>query len=145
MFKKLALIFVFLFVCGCHNNKPINIDMLKKSSKSWDGKNITYPIGNEEITAIKIDLAPNAKLPFHCHPYPTIGYVISGSIEVEKQDGNSMVFKKGDVIFELVKSWHRGRNPSNINKAEIIVFYIGQKKSENTFMFNADNITKCES
>ena len=56
-----------------------------------------------------------------------------------------MVFKKGDVIFELVKSWHRGRNPSNINKAEIIVFYIGQKKSENTFMFNADNITKCES
>jgi quercetin dioxygenase-like cupin family protein len=134
MARFFRLISILLVISSCNDSNRVSLEILHKSSESWDGIMIEYPDGNEEITAVRIKLAPNAKLPFHCHPYPTIGYVISGKIEVEKEDGESKQFAKGDVVFELVNSWHRGRNLSQFKQAEIVAFYIGQKNFSNTIL-----------
>ncbi|MBL6784840.1 MAG: cupin domain-containing protein [Rickettsiales bacterium] len=139
MFKYKVIILAFALLVSCSKNPPIMITKLKQSSQSWDGSKFSYPDKNEEITAIKIFLAPNAKLPYHCHPFPTIGFVLSGEVEVEKTNGEKHLFRKGDVVYELVNQWHRGRNPSKIKNTEIIAFYIGQTKSKNTILFDKNN------
>ena len=102
MFKYKVIILAFALLVSCSKNPPIMITKLKQLSQSWDGSKFSYPDKNEEITAIKIFLAPNAKLPYHCHPFPTIGFVLSGEVEVEKTNGEKHLFRKGDVVCELV-------------------------------------------
>ena len=145
MIKCLSIFPILLIIVSCNQHQQISLEILHKSSETWDGMQIRYPDGNEEITAVIIKLAPNAKLPFHCHPYPTIGYVIAGKVEVEKANGVAKTFAKGDVVFELVNSWHRGSNPSKFKQTEIIAFYIGQKNAANTIMQKVKDSPNCES
>jgi quercetin dioxygenase-like cupin family protein len=143
MIKFLSIFSILLLIVSCNQHQQISLEILHRSSETWDGAKIKYPDGNEEITAVKIILAPNAKLPFHCHPYPTIGYVIDGKVEVEKANGIAKTFAKGDVVFELVNSWHRGRNPSKFKQTKIIAFYIGQKYAANTILQNIESLQSC--
>lgn len=133
----LKIIIPFLFIISCNND--IVVKELSKTTTSWDGKNIIYPSGNEEITTTHITIPPNAKLPFHCHPVPTLAYVISGKIKVETMEGKTKLFKAGEEIIEVVNSWHRGYNPSRIKPVKIIVFYAGQKSLKNTIMYDKEN------
>jgi len=144
MLKLLSLFSILFIISSCNENNKIYLEVLHKSSETWDGTRISYPDGDEQITAVKIILKPNAKLPFHCHPYPTIGYVIAGKVEVEKANGESKTFAKGDVVYELVNSWHRGSNPSMFQKTEIIAFYIGQKDSANTVIQTVKDSPDCK-
>ena len=46
--------------------------------------------------------------PFHCHPVPTMGYVLRGEIEVETADGRKTVMREGDAVVEVMRKVHRG-------------------------------------
>lgn len=121
-----------------------DIKTLSKASASWDGAPIHYPIGDEEVTAIQITLGPGEKLPFHCHPFPTLGYMTSGAIQVDRLNGDTKKFAKGDVIMEVVNTWHRGRNLSDKEPAELVVFYTGLKDKPNSIEFSETNKAACK-
>ena len=69
---------------------------------------------------------------FHCHPVPTLGYILKGNLVVETKDGNKITLREGESIVEVMRTIHRGRA---INGAvEIIVFYAGSTIMPNTVL-----------
>ena len=144
MLKKIVVLAILLVTFSCVSSEQVKVENLLKTSKSWDGNKMLYPkIGKEEMTSDLVTIPPGKRLHFHCHPFPTFAYMKSGSIEVEKMDGSKKKFKKGDIISEVVNRWHRGRNTSSLRKAEIVVFYIGQKSTQNTIIHSKKNHNKC--
>lgn len=118
--------------------------VLLQGDSSWDGAPSTYDSKPLDTLSIYLKIAPGEALPFHCHPVPSFGYIISGELEVEKKDGSKKIFKKGDALVEVINTWHRGNNKSNIKPVEIVVFYIGAKsKNDVTIPYSESNQTKC--
>ncbi len=116
--KKLILCAVISLWVHCANSEE-----LLKSSTSWDGGKIEYPKGEPEITSVKLKISENEIAPFHCHPVPTLGYILKGKLEVETKDGKKIVFNEGESVTEVMRTVHRGRSLDG--PAEIIVFYAG--------------------
>ena len=54
----------------------LNAEELLRTEQTWEGADIEYPTGTPEVTSIKLNIAEGELTPFHCHPVPTIGYVL---------------------------------------------------------------------
>ena len=139
--KKLILFLTLLFPAFA---QAAEIEKLSASGTTWDGVSIVYPKGEPEITAIRLVMKPGEKMPFHCHPFLTVGFVLSGTLTVEKPNGENHTFKKGDTINEVVNAWHRGFNPSSKENVELVGFYIGEKGTPTTTMLSEDNKNSCK-
>lgn len=94
-----------------------------KSSTSWDGGAISYPEGNAQIQSTILRIEEGSTPPFHCHPVPTMGYVLSGVAEVETAAGRTITLRQGDSVVEVMRTVHRGRAVQG--PVEIVVFYAG--------------------
>lgn len=127
MFTRILTLATFAIFCGFSYAQE-----LIKSGTSWDGAPFYYPKGEAELTSIRLSLKANQALPFHCHPVPTFGYILSGELEVETQDGKTTRFKAGDAVIEVMKTVHRGRALDA--PVEILVFYAGEKNTPNTVL-----------
>lgn len=101
--------------------------VLLKSDHSWDDvKYERYPSGQPELTLVKMVIPANTSLPWHVHPMPNAGYVVSGTLQVESKDGKyHETLHAGDVIPEMVNKVHRG--VTGDTPVELIVFYAGVK------------------
>ena len=103
----------------------IDVDVLAKSSSSWDGEALPeYPEGTPEVTILHITIPPGTQLPIHEHPVINAGVLLSGRLTVKTEDGSILHLKAGDPIVEVVDKWHYGINEGS-EPAEIIVFYAG--------------------
>lgn len=112
---------------SANDSKPVIVDVLAKSTVSWDGSELpSYPVGEPEITILKIDIAPGVKLPLHEHPVINAGYLVSGELTVITQDNKTLLMKAGDTLVEVVNKWHYGVNNGDV-PVEIVVFYAGIK------------------
>lgn len=108
-------------------NPSIQIETLMRSSQSWDGQAYkAYPKGSPELTVLKITIPANTELPWHTHPMPNAGYVLSGELTVQKKStGEKKMLTAGQVSPEMVNELHRaftGDIP-----VELIMFYAGTK------------------
>ena len=85
-------------------------EVLLKADHSWNGVAYThYPTGRPQLTMLKLTLAPHSKLPWHTHPFPNAGYVLSGTLTVhDKVSGKTRVFHQGEAFAETVDDIHRG-------------------------------------
>ena len=102
----------------------VKIETLLKTDKSWDGTPYkAYPSGPPQLSVLKIELPAHAVLPWHTHPMPNAGYVVSGEITVEKKDGEKQTVRAGQVLPETVGSVHRG--VVGDSPVTLIVFYAG--------------------
>jgi quercetin dioxygenase-like cupin family protein len=103
----------------------VKIDVLAKTSLSWDGSPLTeYSKGTPEVTILRIKIPPGASLPMHKHPIINAGVLLSGELTVITEDNSTLYLKAGDSIVEVVNKWHYGRNDGD-KAAEILVFYAG--------------------
>lgn len=119
-----AILACFPYFTMAQDQASLKIETLAQNSSSWDGEPYAqYPIGKPQITVLKITIAPNTTLKWHSHPMPNAGYLLSGELIVEKQDGTRHHFVAGDTIAETVGSIHRGK--TGIHPAVLIVFYAG--------------------
>lgn len=73
------------------------------------GQPIEVP-AHPEVVVSRYEIAPNAILPMHEHPYPRYAYVLSGTLEVSLIAGKTYRYKAGDFIAEVIGQWHTGRN-----------------------------------
>ena len=99
----------------------INAEELLRTEKTWEGADIKYPTGAPEVTSIKLNIAEGELTPFHCHPVPTIGYVLHGDLEVETKDGKKKMLHKGESVVEVLRTVHRGRAIGGVNFARLRV------------------------
>ncbi|MCG8672569.1 MAG: cupin domain-containing protein [Pseudomonadales bacterium] len=111
-------------------------EQLLKATTSWDGGEIFYPKGDAEITSIILRLEPGQKSKFHCHPIPTLGYVLKGELDVETKDGKKVRLKKGDAAIEVMRTVHRGIAIDG--PVEILVFYAGATDMPTTVLPNTE-------
>ena len=115
---------------GCTTQSPptaIEKEILLQSSKSWDGTPYArYPGAAPELTLLKLRIPPNTQLPWHTHPIPNVGYILSGELIVESKDnGQTRRIKQGEALAEMVDISHRG--VTGDEPVELIVFYAGSE------------------
>ena len=136
--KKLVNLLCLAPICwlGCKSNKVTNIEVitLVKTTESWNGVPLPkYLDGNPEITILKMIIPPKTKLPLHKHPEINAGVVLKGELTVISETNDTLYFKAGEPIVELVNTWHFGRNDGT-EPVEIIVFYAGVKGTPITIL-----------
>ena len=128
MRKSICGICLILFLTGnvwAQEENQVNVDVLAKTSVSWDGKALSnYAQGKPEITILRIKIPPKVQLPLHKHPVINAGVLLKGELTVVANDKETLHLKAGDAIVEVVDKWHYGKNEGN-EPAEIIVFYAG--------------------
>lgn len=97
-----------------------------QTTQSWNGKPLTYPPGQAEITILKIEIAPGAQTGWHLHGVPSFAVVTQGQLDVKLKDGRINRLKAGDAMAEVVHTLHNGRNVGKV-PVKLIVFYAGAK------------------
>lgn len=96
---------------------------LLKTTTSWDGGEIAYPEGEAEITSFKMHIGNDVTTKFHCHPVPTMGHILQGTVEIETEQGKKTTFNEGQSVVEVMRTVHRGIAVDG--PVEIIVFHAG--------------------
>ena len=103
------------------------MNYLYRSSLNAIGQPIEYPPnGIPEVTAFIAELAPGEAFPWHQHPVPLLGYVLSGELTVRQADGETRVVRTGEVSLESVGRVHQGSNEGS-EPLKMIVFVVGLK------------------
>jgi quercetin dioxygenase-like cupin family protein len=100
-------------------------ELLLQTSQSWNGKTYThYPIGQPQLTTIKLTIEPNTALPWHTHPFPNVVYVLSGTLTLhDKASGKTQVVHQGEAVGESVDDVHRGE--SGDEPTVLLITYVG--------------------
>ena len=124
-FRVTGLIICMLFVQAAAAK-----ELLLETQTSWNGGALAYPQGPVQITSFILRLEEGDQPRFHCHPVPTMGYVLKGRIKVETSDGNTATFQAGQSVVEVMRTVHRGTAVGG--PVEIIVFYAGSTDLPNT-------------
>jgi quercetin dioxygenase-like cupin family protein len=97
------------------------------------------PITNvpgKSLIAVVVDYAPGGASPSHVHAKSAFifGYVLSGEIESQVNDGPRQVYRAGESFYETPGSRHPiSRNASKTNPARLLaVFVVDTNDSELT-------------
>ena len=101
----------------------LSAEPLLQATQSWDGGDIAYPEGEAEITSVILRIEEGQEPPFHCHPVPTMGYVLNGTAEIETSEGKRKRVGPGEPLVEVMNTVHRGKAVDG--PVEIVVFYAG--------------------
>jgi quercetin dioxygenase-like cupin family protein len=85
-------------------------DILLQTEHAWNGTKYThYPTGTPQITVLKLTIAPHTALPWHTHPFPNSGYVLSGELTIQdRESGKRKTIHAGEAFAETVNDVHRG-------------------------------------
>jgi len=126
IFKILALLFLNPFITAAY------ADVLLETSSTWEGGKIIYPKGEPQITSLILTIDEGEVTQFHCHPVPTLGYILQGSLEVETKSGKKARFNKGESVVEVMRTVHRGHAVNG--PVEVVVFYVGEHSTPNTVL-----------
>ena len=91
--------------------EAVRVEEMLRTASSTSGQPITAPAGPLEVIVSRYKITSRAALPVHKHPYPRLGYVVSGSLMVTNiESRQSKVVNAGGVIVEDVEKWHEARN-----------------------------------
>jgi quercetin dioxygenase-like cupin family protein len=92
------------------DQKPaVTITRVLSTTTTAGGQPIDVPV-HPEVVVSRYEIARNAALPMHEHPYPRYAYVLSGTLEITVRGGKTYRYKTGDFIAEVIGQWHAGRN-----------------------------------
>jgi quercetin dioxygenase-like cupin family protein len=127
MMRMIAVALISSALLGVQTAKapnPIQAKTLLQTDRGWDGKVYeSYPKGQPQLSVLEITIPPNTTMEWHRHPIPNAAYVVSGDLKVERQNGQTANFSKGQIIPETVGEWHRGVTGGQA--VELLVFYAG--------------------
>ena len=100
-------------------------EILLQADSSWNGKPYTqYPAGRPQLTMLKVTMNPNTALPWHTHPVPNAGYVLSGDLTLhDRASGATHTYRAGESFAESVDAEHRGE--AGANGAVLLLTYAG--------------------
>jgi len=103
----------------------VQVRKLITSSTASNGQPLAYlATGKPEVTALMVTIPPGGETGWHQHPVPVYAYVLDGELTVEMKGGIRYVFKKGDVVLEVMNTLHNGFNTGTTN-VSLVVFYTG--------------------
>jgi quercetin dioxygenase-like cupin family protein len=104
----------------------VKSETLLHTSSAWnDVPYRAYPRGAPELIVLRVTVPAHGEFPWHTHPMPAVGYILSGEITVEDKRGSKRHFSAGQAIPETLDTVHRG--VVGDTPAVFIVFYAGAK------------------
>ena len=133
LFLFCSLLFLPLTSFAIENANNIKVIKLIETDTSWEKTKIIYPKGDAKITALVVEMQPQAKMQMHYHEVPSFGYILEGKITVQSESGDIQTFSKGDVVIEMINKKHSGVNPGD-TVTKFIVFYMGTEDLKNTII-----------
>ena len=121
----LILLVPFAMPVHAQTVSSAHADILVKSDSSWNGQAYTaYPNGRPQLTVLKMTIPAHTALPWHIHPMPNAGYVLSGQLTIEdRATGKKQTFQAGQAFTESVNDVHRGI--SGDQPTVLIITYAG--------------------
>ena len=125
-FYALALFLFFLptVVSAIDETPTVRVTQLLKTTSGWDGKQIVYPEGQAEMTALLIEIAAGESTGWHQHPVPSFAFLLDGTLEITLADGRVKRMQPGEALSEVTDTIHMGRALSK-TPVKIVVFYAG--------------------
>ena len=124
-FYALALLlFPPTVVSAIDENPAVKVTELLKTTSGWDGKQIVYPEGQAEMTALLIEIAPGESTGWHQHPVPSFAFLLDGTLEITLANGRVKRMQPGEALSEVTGTMHVGRALSK-TPVKIVVFYAG--------------------
>ena len=101
------------------------VETLLRATASWNGKPYThYASGQPQLTLLKVTLRPNTALPWHTHPMPNAGYILSGALTLhDRASGVTHTYHAGESFAESVDTEHRGE--AGPDGAVLLITYAG--------------------
>ena len=101
------------------------VETLLRASSSWNGIPYThYAPGQAQLTMLKVTLRPNTALPWHTHPMPNAGYILSGELTLhDRASGVTRTYHAGESFAESVDTEHRGE--AGPRGAVLLITYAG--------------------
>ena len=133
LFLTYSLLFLSLPSFPIENEGDIKVTKLIETDSSWEKTKIFYPKGDTKITALLVEMQPQAKMQMHHHEVPSFGYILEGTIRVQSESNDIKTFSKGDVVIEMINKKHSGFNPGD-TVTKFIVFYMGTENLKNTII-----------
>ena len=133
LFLFCSLLFLPLTSFAIENANNIKVTKLIETDTSWEKTKIIYPNGDAKITALVVEMQPQAQIQMHYHEVPSFGYILEGKITVQSESGDIQTFSKGDVVIEMINKKHSGVNPGD-TVTKFIVFYMGTEDLKNTII-----------
>jgi len=133
LFLFYSLLFLSLPTFAINNANNIKVTKLIETDASWEKTKVFYPRGDTKITALLVEMQPQAKMKMHYHKVPSFGYILEGKITVQSESGDIKTFSKGDVVIEMINKKHSGVNPGD-TLTKFIVFYMGTEDLKNTII-----------
>ena len=133
LFLFCSLLFLPLTSFAIENANNIKVTKLIETDSSWEKTKIIYPKGDTKITALLVEMQPQAKMQMHHHEVPSFGYILEGTIRVQSESNDIKTFSKGDVVIEMINKKHSGFNPGD-TATKFIVFYMGTENLKNTII-----------
>lgn len=123
--KQTFFTLLLIPVSSFADSEGINVEILDKTSRSWDGTHLpAYRAGTPEVSIAKIIIAPGTIVPFHKHPMINVGYLLKGQLTITSEHGDEFRLETGETLVEVVNEWHYGENKGD-EPVELIVFYAG--------------------
>nr|WP_321355221.1 cupin domain-containing protein [uncultured Draconibacterium sp.] len=129
MKRTLIILSLLAFLISCMNldseTEELKVETLLQTTQSWDGSELPdYPEGKPEISILKVSIPPHSELDLHKHEVINAGILLTGELTVITENRDTLQMKTGDVLSEVVGTWHYGVNEGD-DTAEIVVFYAG--------------------
>ena len=84
-------------------------------------------IPGKSLVAVVVDYAPGGASPSHTHAKSAFifGYVLSGQIESQVNDGSKQVYRAGESFYETPGSRHPvSRNASKTKPAKLLAVFV---------------------
>ncbi|HOK05902.1 MAG TPA: cupin domain-containing protein [Syntrophales bacterium] len=105
----------------------IRTEVLTKSGTASNGQALRYPCTERpEVTAMIVHIPPGQETGRHYHKIPVLAYVLDGTLTVEIEGGQTLMFRPGQVILEVQDTIHNGINRGTV-PVKLVVFYVGEE------------------
>lgn len=109
----------------------ITSTQILQTTTTWNNRDLSYPAGPAEVTALHIEFEAGSETTWHRHPVASLAYILSGELEVVLKDGQTKIFSAGDAFSEVIDTWHYGKNIGD-EPVKLVVFYVGKEGMELT-------------
>lgn len=132
LFIFLSLTFTLSCAFGADYDGGVKVTLIKKATTASNGQKLAYPrAGNPEVSALIVEIPPGGNTGWHSHPVPVYAFVLSGTLTVEVDPGDSYQMREGEALFEVVNTPHLGKNLGK-ETVRLAVFYTGVEGTPNT-------------
>lgn len=123
----LLLLLCFFLQGRAQYNNDLVIEPILKTDTTSIGQKIKYPnTGQEEVTMLKITLAPGKTTGWHEHDIPVFAYVLKGTLTVEFENNRIVKFPVNSSFAEVTNTLHRGIN-NETGDLVLLAVYLGIK------------------